>query len=288
MIDIIFSMVFIMPRTRPSRFKPRAYKRYKAARTIGRAWRARKRAKTGLLARTALSNRRAIKTLNKSVETKMIDSVNCSVGTNFGGQFCPSQAVDSRGWLANVVATPVAVMMPWYGVSQGDGSDERTGDYITMKSLTYKINFICANAETNRVGCYIVLDTQPSNSQPSLAGAPAPLVTETILATGPQASGVIPQKFQNLDTCSGPQARYKVLKHIQTRLSKSTLGTSGVGPLKPSVIVTGTLKSHYKIRYDGGGLIPANQNLLFCFYSDSGIAPHPTFDFRCRFRYKDA
>lgn len=279
-----------MPRgNRPSRFKPRAYKRYKAARTIGRAWRARKRRRAGgLLARTALSNRRALRRLNRSVETKMIDTVPASVGTGYGGQWLASQAVDSRGWLANVVATPVAVLSPWYGVAQGDGADERTGDYITMKSLTYKINFIAANAETNRVGCYIVLDTQPSNSQASLSGAPAPLASETILDTGPQASGVMPQRFQNMDTCAGPQARYKVLKHIQTRLSKSTLGTSGVGPLKPSVIVSGTLKAPYRIRYDGTNLLPANQNLLFCFYSDSGVAPHPTFDFRCRFRYKDA
>lgn len=274
---------------RPSRFKPRAYKRYRSARSIQRAWRKRRaRRSGGLVARTAVRNLRAIKKINRAIETKMIDNVAASVGTDYGGQWLASASVDSNGYFAGVAGTPPAVIMPWYGVAQGDEADERTGNYIQMKSLTYKINFIAANGETNRVGCYIVLDTQPGVDQPSLAGAPLGTATTTVLATGAQASGVMPQRFQNLSTCSGPKARFKVLKHIQTRLSKDALGTAGVGPLKPSVLVSGTLKMPYKIRYEGRDLLPDNQNLLFMFYSDSGIVPHPTVDFRCRFRFKDA
>ncbi len=220
----------------------------------------------------------------------MIQDVPIATGTRWGGQYLSNAAVDVNGYLAGVAGTPVAVLSPFYGVAQGDGLDQRTGDYITMKSLTYKINFVAATLEVNRIGCYIVLDSQPNNpTPPSLMGLPAgPLVaTDTFLDNDTPASGIAPTMFQNLDTCSGPKPRFKLVKHISVRVGKTTAG-SAVGPLKPSVIVSGTLKMPYKLRYDGAGLLPQNQNLLFMFYSDSGAVLHPTFDLRCRFRFKDA
>lgn len=264
--------------------------RKNAATSIQRAWRNRKRKKLGLNTRTTLANRRAIKQIKKNVETKMIERVEASVATNWGGQWLSPRAVDSNGYFAGVVGTPGAVVRPFYGLPQGVESNNRVGSKVTVHSLTYKINMIAGNGETNRVGCYIVLDRQPANPlAPSLRGLPAPQVTDTFLESGPQASGIIPMQFQNMDNVTGPSARYKLLRHHHCRVARTIAGQITGGPLKPSQNFTGTLKLPYKLFYQADDdASPENQEVLFMFYSDSGVAPHPSVELRCRFRYKDA
>lgn len=268
-------------------------KHHKAAGTIGAAWRRKAARKKGsLVSRTAKSNRQAIKNLRRNIETKMIDTVNATVANRFGGQWIGSTSVNNNGEFDIGGVTLPAVMRPFTGLGGFVANINplgRIGDFIHIKSVTYKLLMIAAIGETNRIGCYIVLDRYPDGQGASLKGGAA---DGLILADGPQASGVIPMCYQNLDTCTGPNCRFKVLKHIQVRVSKGVTG-SPVGPLKPSVLVSGTLRLPYKLRYDSSALAPANvepanQQLLFCFYSDSGAAPHPTVDARMRVRFKDA
>ena len=250
----------------------------------------RKRRRMSLNTKTTLSNRRMIKAMKKDVETKMLERVQASVATNWGGQWLAPQTVDSNGYFAGVVGTPGAVVRPFYGLAQGVESNQRIGSKVKLHSLTYKMNFIAGNGETNRVGCFIVLDRQPANPlAPSLRGLPAPQVTDTFLESGPQASGIIPMQFQNLDNVTGPSARYKLIRHHKCRLARSAIGQITGGPLKPSQCFTGTITSPYKLFYQADDdASPENQELIFMFYSDSGVAPHPSVELRCRFRYKDA
>lgn len=276
-----------MPYGRPSRFKPRAYKRYRSARTIQRGWRARKRRRTGgLVARTALSNRRQIKKINRSIETKMIELVNGTLGNQYSGQYVVRVPVDDTGF--DSTGYPLAIK-PYRGVEEGTEADERTGDWVKAKSLTYKIYFQAVTgllAETNHIGCYIVLDRDPLNPVvPNLCGmVPGTLDAGSVLGGNSQHMWM---RFQNMATC-GKTQRFKVLKHIRRHVQTTQNGSIN----QPSTSVTGTLKLPYNLKYtDATATIPdrpLNQELVFLFYSDSNAAPHPNVSMHCRFRFKDA
>ncbi len=254
--------------------------------SIGTAWKKKTRKKTSLLARTAKSNYKQIKVLKGRVEQKMIQSVACTLANEFGGQYIRATSVDSSGFAAGLAGTPNLIIRPWSGMGNGNLQSQRVGSEIHMTSLTYRIQFEPALAETNRMGCLIVLDRSPGGVQPALTGpaAPNPAAAGVIL-NGPGTTQYL--RFQNLDTCSGgDEARFKVLKHIKVAVQATTAGADW----PPQAVRSGTLKLPYKIRYDAvaGSIDPVNQQLLFCFYSDSTVAPHPTIEMYSRFRYKDA
>ena len=291
-----------MPYRRSMRFKFPAARRG-AASTIQRAWRKRKRRRRGgLVPRTALANRRAIKRLNRSVETNMIENVPATPVTLFGGQYFRPTAITNLG---QDTAGNDVVWKPFRGMGKGVNSDQRTGDVITMKSLSYKI--VCKSNATmvadtyNRVGCIIVLDTEPHQpipanvaSQPNLcngsSGSPWNSVNGGTLMRGENGFTNADMSWLNMDRCSGPKKRFKVLKH-----HKCYLQYGGNGAYKPLHYFKGTLKYKYRIRYTkqdptvaGTEINPDNQELLFFFYSDSTLVPHPTVSGTCRLRYKDA
>lgn len=266
-----------------SSHRHRGRARRHASGVIGRAWRRRKaRRSGGLVARTALANRRGIRRINRLVETKMIELPTATPGNVWTGQNMVRIQVDSNG-LDSLALTP-CVMKPFAQLAQGSTSAERDGDWIRVKSLTYKIFFNSTAGllpETNMVGCFIVLDREPSNPVvPNLIGVvPNTADAGTLLGGNSQLRHLM---YQNMATC-GKTLRYKVLKHIRVRVQ--TLTPGAVFP--PDTTRTGTLKLPYNLKYDTDDA-PVNQQLCFFFYSDSSVAPHPAISVHCRFRFKDA
>ena len=273
-----------MPYGRPSRFKPRAYKRYRSARNIQRAWRKRRsRRSGGLVARTAVANRRAIKSIKRNIETKVIQSVGCNVANRFGGQYLDgANGVGTLGTFLSMAGTPNAILRPFSGMGNGDLQSQRNGSAVVIKSLTYKILWTAATGVASRVGCMIILDRMPTDDPPELTG----VITADGVITDGQASEPY-LRFQNMNTCAGTGCRFKVLKHLKARVSSTALNS----PSPPTAVMLGTLKYKYKLRYDSaaGSIEPQNQQLLFVFYSDSTTSlTAPTMKFFSRVRFKDA
>lgn len=265
------------------RSRHRSRSRRHASGVIGRAWRKRKQRRSGgLVARTALANRRQIKLINRGIETKMIELPTATPANGWAGQNMVRIQVDNNGF-DSIVLTP-CVLKPFSELAQGDSSSQRNGDWVKCKSLTYKIFFNSVTgllAETNMVGCYIVLDRTPTDDvQPNLVGVVAATPDDGTLLGG--NSQIRHLMFQNMRTC-GKSQRYKVLKHIHVRVQTTAAGA--VFP--PDVTRSGTLKLPYNLKYDSDDA-PINQQLCFFFYSDSSVAPHPAISVHCRFRFKDA
>lgn len=263
-----------------SRHRGRA--RRHASGVIGRAWRRRSQRRSGgLVARTALANRRQIRKINRSIETKMIELPTATPANNYSGQNIVRLPVDVNGF--DSVGSPL-VVKPLGELSQGDSAQQRDGDWVKMKSLTYKIYFQALAglvAETNHVGCIIALDRTPNEDVlPNLNGiVPGVLDDGTLLGGNSQ---LVHLRYQNMATC-GKTQRYKVLRHIRTRVQSQAAGA--VFP--PDAIKSGTLKYPYNLKYDSTDA-PLNQQLCFFFYSDSAVVPHPSVSMHCRFRFKDA
>ena len=193
-----------MPAGRFFKYGKRYRKRRNAATTIARGWRKfKQRKKGGLVTRTALSNRKAIKRINRKIEVKYVTKNVCAAENNYTGQLLLSSGVDCMGMpnqLAglqgnnpNTAGTPnpnwssnSLVMRP-ICLNQGNGEGLREGEYINMTWLNIK-GFVSAwpascngtNTATNvnwadrpqrqRVRIVVVLDTQPvpwtSNAAP--------------------------------------------------------------------------------------------------------------------------
>lgn len=283
-----------MVRLRRSAWAKRSYRRHRAQRSIAKAWRARRRRRAGgLVARTAVSNLKKIRRLNKNIETKMIQSVSATTGNNFGGQKIQPIKVDKFGHgiqlgPAPLLDTPV-YLRPLSGMENGDLVSQRTGAFIEMKSLTYKVQFTVAAGSYNRVGCFIVLDRDPQSRQnPDLC--PTNNAVPAVTNAGTILDGVSVNqwnRYQDMNNCSGPNCRFKVLKHLKGQISSTTLNTTG----SATCLFQGTLKGKYKFRYDdvAGASEPLNQQLLIMPYSDaSTVLTSPTFEAYCRVRFKDA
>lgn len=104
----------------------RGRSRRHASGVIGRAWRKRKaRRSGGLVARTALSNRKQIKKLNRGIETKMIEAASCTIANQFSGQAFVRQQVDVNG-VEGTGVTPL-VFKPFRGLVNGTTSSTITG-----------------------------------------------------------------------------------------------------------------------------------------------------------------
>lgn len=180
------------------------FRRRAAASTLQRAWRNRQRRRRGgLVARTALANRKSIKRINRKIETKYATKHVCSATNNYTGQLLVASGVDCMGMPnqlsglvgnnPNIAGTPNAtwssnslVMRP-ICLPLGDDEGQRVGEYINMTWLNIK-GFVSAwpascngtNPSTNvnfgdrpqrqRVRIVVVLDTQPvpwtSNAAP--------------------------------------------------------------------------------------------------------------------------
>lgn len=286
--------------------------RYHAASTISRAWKRRRRRKTGLLSRTAQANRRAVKKLSKSVETKMIESTQATAANQFSGQFSDNIQLDNRG-------QEVISALPFFadilsGMGVGPSSSQRIGSWIQLKSITMKYTAECLQLGPAFLTLMLVHD-----SNPILAGG----VTELLSFSGavPFTNNFLDNSFQNLDQ-TGKDGRYKILWRKRHRLSEPTNRIAGtpVPPITttqqawggdvqrpqyipshllgakayPSVVNGSvTLKLPYKVNYGTGPLSiqPFNQTLRLCGWvtTQTGLAvPTTRLQYYIRVRYKDA
>lgn len=274
-----------------------------------------------LLTRATLSNYRIIKKLNRSIETKLIEQVNgVSSDDGYLGQWAHINA-NSHG---RDNSSRPSCIRPMYGITQGPASNQRSGNQVVMKSLTYKVSCRPSSGGTVTPGTYInvgaivFLDRMPqepcnlngtvSTGTPPVWGADQfSMFVSPVKDTGSTpAFGEFPLHlyYQSMDTCAGPDARYKILKHHRGRIWMRP----GAGEnLKNSEWrISNTLKNHYKINYDDTATSGAitdpvtfeprdvtNQEIKIFFYSSVGelgqpTNPPPTFTVACRFRYKDA
>lgn len=291
-----------------------------AASKIGRAWRVRKRRRTGLLTRTALANRRQIRRINKSVETKVLRGEQATPAQQFSGQWSDRVTVDNTG-------QEVGAAIPFAGdllyCTQGTGQDERVGAWIQLKSLTmhYCISTTALNQPTPDCWyeIFVVHDKEPLQGA-SLVGAAGVLQLDT---ANPAPQNALMLAFQNLGE-TGKEGRFKILARKKHRLSSYT--TSGQAVPAIITVPTGTpptvignvqrpqyldanarqmarsypafvrgsinLKLGYKINYGPDvSTQPSNQTLRVMAFqcNPTGLAtPATVLQYYTRVRFKDA
>lgn len=261
------------------------------ASTIQRAWRNRRRKKTGLVSRTVLANRKRISAISKRPEIKVKENQEATSAGQGGTPWCGQyfRLVSDRNGQTTLPATE-AVVQPFYlpQGSQGSpaGANVRQGDWVTLRSLTYKIQVDCETGVTaasfNRVGMIIVLDRDPSSPAPNLTGYTTN--NAGTLLDGQSLEAYL--KFPKKENCVGKQARYKILKHHRGMVQPQAAGANRM----PNLVWTGVIKAPYKLQYNGSAQpqLPKNQNILMFFYSDSLTFPAPQFTGYTRFRFTDS
>ena len=255
------------------------------ASTIQRAWRARRRRRTGLVSRTVLANRKRIRQVARRSEIKSKESheaTSAQTPVPWTGQYFRLTA-NRDG--QTTLPTTNAIVNPLY-LAQGDLGDQRIGDWVTMRSLTYKVQVDAETGATaanfNRVGMILVLDRDPTSPTPNLNGVVAN-DTGTLL-DGQSLEAYL--KFPKKETCVGKQARYKILKHHRGIVQPQAAGANRM----PNLVWTGVIKAPYKLQYNAevAPLTPRNQNILMFFYSDSAAFPASQFTGYCRYRFTDS
>lgn len=278
---------------------------HSAARSIARAWRVRKRRRSSLLTRTALSNRRRIKKLSRDVETKFAQNSIANSNNDWAsGLCCGGMTPDETGQWVDYQQPPVGGVYPngpfacdLCVLQQGVESYKRVGAWIQMKSLTLKY-IITSDAKTplTLFGLLLVHDSAPAQGGQALG--------EVLKRTGgapltSQANAMC-MSFLNEDNF-GKEGRYKILKHIKHRIggyAKNVAGTTvpniqtaSAGttpdvygnvtrasylPYMPassqkghpiSVSRSVTIKTPYKINYGNeSGVTPQNQTVFLMAY----------------------
>jgi len=306
-----------MPFGHRRNFKKRGRGRHSAASSIQRAWRAKKRRKAGLNQRTMLSNRRAIKKLSKSVETKMVDDNQAAQAVQFSGQYNDNIMVDETGQ-ETVAGIPFAADL--LHLPQGAGEKQRIGAWIQLKSMT--IHYCVSYPPSARGGedcwyeLFVVLDRSPTLGA-SLTGSTGLLALEN---AAPNPPNRLMLAFQNLDE-TGKAGRYKILARRKHRLSMATWVPGDVVPAIDPAPAPATFGSHrdayalnnlfsigkaypkyvnssinlklgHKINYGPDTSVqPTNQTIrLFAFQCNPAgyTQPLATLQFYTRVRYKDA
>lgn len=199
-----------MPKGIYRRRKRGPYRKTKAraASTIARAWRARMRRKRGgLLTRTALANRKAIKSIRKNVELKFVNDAVASSRTNYCGQILSRVPLDNYGmsqssadWVSAgpaattlpsaasycpVMLNPIVITQagqPVYSgatVTKAATEKSRIGNDIIMSHYTAKITMVGGCAQENsgayanvvrkqKVTALLLLDREPQKQNPTL------------------------------------------------------------------------------------------------------------------------
>lgn len=171
----------------------RFFRRRSAASTIQKGWRARmRRRRGGLVARTALANRKSIKRINRKIETKYASNHVCLSTNNYTGQLlntdvdCLGMPNQLAGVDQNEPNTPGTINPVWSSnivcmrpicVENGIGEQQRVGEDIHMTWLNLKgsvsaypatLNGTSNNATNwagraakQKVRVTVVLDTAP-------------------------------------------------------------------------------------------------------------------------------
>lgn len=302
-------------KSRRTNYRKRRFTRHSASGSIARAWKAKKRRKAGLYERTVLQNRRQLKVLKKSVETKVMQNTQADGPNQFCGQYQDNILVDNTGQetIANI---------PFAGdllcLNQGVKSDERIGDWIQLTSLTMHY-CICLPTTRGTPDCwyelFIVLDRSP------LLGASLGTTTGVLAlsSAAPPPPNWLTLAFQNLSE-TGKDGRWKILARKKHRLNSTTvtpvqvpaiapaLPPATFGSARPSYLggvlnavskpsfqyVNGSinLKLNHKINYGPAVSVqPSNQTLRIMAFqcNPAGIVqPLATLQYYTRIRFKDA
>lgn len=280
-----------MPRRTKRRRSLKSRSRRGAARSIQSAWRARKRRRVGLNARTTLANRRAIRTLKKAPEVKDIMDIQGNSPNSYHGQYFRPVQVDNLGLDLNGV--PV-VMQPMRGMVQGAGRSDRIGNVVKHRRTTFKFYIEAPSAliapiveEFNEVTVIICLDTAPNTTTaPQLTGVTSGSLLEGV-STNPT------MKFY-LEKNVGKTCRFKPLYRKTVRLAPVQGGVVGYlqsTPYPPFARWSHTIKAPYKLEYGEAlgttNLYPQNQELIVFFMSDSSALPHPQVSCYAKFTWTD-
>jgi len=288
------SFIRMPKRKRWSKGRHYSTKRYRSAATsIQKAWRTKLRRRRGNLnTRTTLANRKAIKQLVKSRETKWIDSVQGVAPTYYSGQWINSTQVAYNGLDTSTPATPVSLRV-LRGITQGTPSTHKTriGAWIQVKSVTVHARFkpplgLPATENYNRMRIYMLLDTEP-NAMTPVTGTPQ-LPTMALLKDQTTTSDNFMNYFSPVMT--GKEGRFKVLGVKTAYVGYvSAAGTAGTYTGFPNeVAMTFNFGRGYKIQYAEGTTTPMNQELVLVCHSDSRVAPHPYVELKCKVRFYDA
>lgn len=295
-------------RTRRRRYsiKSRAH----AASTISKAWKRRRRSKTGLVSRTAQANRRAVKRLSKSVETKLIQDTQATPANQFSGQFSDNITVDNRGVDTGSAQVFFADLLS--GLAQGAGTQERVGAWIQLTSLTLKYYLTGITDCPAHFTLMLVHDQRPA-----VQGSLADVLDFT--GAAPFVPNAYDMAFQNMSNV-GKDGRFKILwKKVHKLSDSSSWNNVDVVPaitqapsgsvMRPQYTarewqqqdkqypsyLTGsvTLRLPYKINYGmaNASIQPFNQTLrllAFCTAPPGLPQPDVRMGYYTRVRYKDA
>lgn len=270
--------------------RPLKSRRYRGATSIQRAWRRRKRRRVSLNARTTLANRRAIRKISKQRETKIIEGVQATSANGYAGQYMRPTTVDQLG--QDAIGMQIT-LRPLRGMIEGDASDNRTGNQVTMRSVTFKFLVEATTAflapiveEYNEVTVLILLDTAPNSASiPSLGGN-----TSGAVLTGPSVNPHL--KYYLLKNV-GKTKRFRPLYKKTVRVAPCQGGVVGYlqsTPYPPFARWSHTVKAPYKLEYGDAVALqgyPQNQELVCLMYSDSANVPHPSVSCYCRTRFVD-
>lgn len=241
-----------MPKGIYRRRKRGPYRKTKnrAASTLQRAWRARLRRKRGgLVSRTALANRKAIKAIRRNVELKFVNDAVASSRTNYCGQILSRIPVDnyamaqsSTDWVAAggaattlpsaasycpVMINPIVIKQAGQKLNSGATDEEpstenaREGNDIIMSHFTAKITMVGGCAQENggayanvvrkqKLTALLVLDREPQKQNPTLDD-PAPTYNSDY-----QSCQLYPRTPDNPSVIAGvpPENRFDVIRAL--------------------------------------------------------------------------
>ena len=213
-------------------------RRHGAASRIQSAWRRRKRKRFGLTARTVLANRRAIKKVNKQIETIVNHPNEATLANRYVGSWLQGLEVDNAGQSggAPFVMHPLyARPLTWTGAGGGnvDALSGFKGRWVQMKSLTLK-GCVTAKSDTGsamyqRITFILCHDSKPELNPVLVASAATPndgLLDSQLPAV---VNNRLDTAFYNLNT-SGKEGRYKVLKRWTITVSPHVDLNSGTVP----------------------------------------------------------
>lgn len=242
-----------MPRRYRIKKVPKGYYRMRtnnAAKSIQRLWKKRmQKKKGGLLQRTALANRRAIKQLNRNIELKFVNDAPANSRTNYCGQILSRIPIDNYGmsqssemWVqagggattlpnassyCPVMINPILVVQAGQQDSSAPTGTEastenaRKGNEIIMSHYTAKITMVGGCAQLNggayanvvrrqRVTALLVLDREPAKQNPTLT-TNAPTYGSDF-----QSCQLYPRTPDNPSVIAGspPESRFDVIRAL--------------------------------------------------------------------------
>jgi hypothetical protein len=297
-----------MPYTR--RRRPHRGHRRRAAGSIQKAWRNRKRRKIGLVQRTLMANRQALSRIKKSFTTKVQQDEQALPANDWDGQYNDNLIVDNDGQETSTTTafSPSLLRLPFGGLGG------RVDPWVQMKSLTMKYCITAGARYVNqRVTLMLVLDND-------LIGNPSGNIDlgEILDFTGATVappSNKYDLAFQNLTT-TGHKGRFKILwKKVHMLTTNDVVDTATVPAITQQAAGTVmrpeydnaqwrsrsyagrqygsvTIKRPYKLNYGQSSttLSPANQTIrLFAFSTAEGAlgGAGSVIQYYCRFRFKD-